>query len=55
MLGAREHAREAKGPEEFKGAGLFLLSRGSSFIVSWFLFLAFWGVADGIDWREPSY
>lgn len=37
-------------PEEFQGAGLFLLSRVSSFMVNWFLFssfLAFWGVADG--------
>ena len=37
--------------EEFKGARLFLLSRASSFMVSWFPFLLlFWGfrgVADG--------
>lgn len=36
--------------EELKGAGLFLLSRASRFMVSWFpfsSFLAFGGAADG--------
>ena len=35
------------GPEEFKGAGLFLLSRGSSFIESWFPFFLLFGILGG--------
>ena len=46
-------------PEEFQSTGLFLLSRASSFMVSWFpFFLPFWrfgGSLTGVDWREPSY
>ena len=63
--GLRE-CRECKGMfgrlailEEFKGARLFLLSRASSFMVSWFPFFFFFGVLGGlltrIDWREPGY
>ena len=59
VLGVRGMFGRLASLEEFKGARLFLLSRASSFMMSWFPFFFFFGVLGEsltrIDWREPGY